>query len=85
MESLVFVLGLTASFAFALALARAFLESLVRLSRLGEDTDRNSFQGQPEEPFEMSSLLVVRLQHRRRLWRRFGGGGTGKFCPAHSL
>ena len=45
MESLVFVLGLTASFAFALALARAFLESLVRLSRLGEDMDRNSFQG----------------------------------------
>ena len=45
MESLVSVLVLAASFGFALLLARAFLESVVRLSRLGEDVDRNSFQG----------------------------------------
>ena len=45
MESLVSVLVLAASFGFALLLARAFLESVVRLSRLGEDVDRNSFHG----------------------------------------
>ena len=45
MESLISVLVLAASFGFGLLLARAFLESVVRLSRLGEDVDRNSFQG----------------------------------------
>lgn len=45
MEYLVSVLVLAASFGFALLLARAFLESVVRLSRLGEDVDRTSFHG----------------------------------------
>ena len=45
MESLVSVLVLAASFGFALLLARAFLESVVRLSRLGEDVDRNLVPG----------------------------------------
>ena len=50
MEYLVSVLVLAASFGFALLLARAFLERVVRLSRLGEDVDRTSFHGTAQVP-----------------------------------
>ena len=43
MESFVFVLGLASSFIFALALAKASLESIVRLARLGVDVNRRAF------------------------------------------